>query len=250
MVRDGALGPIRLVQVEYAQDWLAESTEEAANKQTEWRTGPARSGAGGCIGDIGTRAFNLADFVIGLDLVELGADLATCVPGRRLDENAQVMMRYAGGACGVLRASQVASGNENQIRLRIYETRGGLDWNQRQADRLIWSQLAARARSSPATAQWPTPRTVAPPVCQGATPKVILKLLPTSTSMLRRRSGPHAPACLSRLTSWSRPSRTARTVSLSSTPLSGRPNREHGPPDEWRKSKHPNLNRTFRFRPV
>jgi predicted dehydrogenase len=127
MVRNGALGDIRLVQVEYAQDWLAGRTEEAGNKQAEWRTDPARSGAGGCIGDIGTHAFNLADFVTGLDLVELCADLTTFVPGRRLDDNAQVMLRYAGGARGVLWASQVASGNENEISLRVYGTRAA--WN-------------------------------------------------------------------------------------------------------------------------
>jgi predicted dehydrogenase len=141
MVRNGALGDIRLVQVEYAQDWLAGITEEAANKQAEWRTDPARSGAGGCIGDIGTHAFNLADFVTGLDLVELCADLTTFVPGRRLDDNAQVMLRYAGGARGVLWASQVAIGNENEISLRVYGTRGGLEWCQREADQLIWSPL-------------------------------------------------------------------------------------------------------------
>ena len=139
MVRNGALGDIRLVQVEYAQDWLAESMEDAGSKQAEWRTDPARSGIGGCIGDIGTHAFNLADFVTGLDLVELCADLTTFVPGRRLDDNAQVMLRYAGGARGVLWASQVASGDENEIRLRVYGTRGGLDWSQREADQLIWS---------------------------------------------------------------------------------------------------------------
>ena len=141
MVRNGALGIIRLVQVEYAQDWLAESTEKSGNKQAEWRTDPARSGVGGCIGDIGTHAFNLADFVTGLDLVELFADLTTFVPGRRLDDNAQVMMRYAGGARGVLWASQVASGNENEIRLRVYGTRGGLEWSQREANQLLWSPL-------------------------------------------------------------------------------------------------------------
>lgn len=125
--RDGARRrprDIRLVQVEYAQDWLAESTEGDSNKQAEWRTDPARSGAGGCIGDIGTHAFNLADFVTGLDLVELCADLATFVPGRRLDDNAQVLLRYASGARGTLWASQVASGNENEIRLRVYGTKG------------------------------------------------------------------------------------------------------------------------------
>ncbi len=141
MVHDGTLGDIRLVQVEYAQDWLAESTEGAGNKQADWRTDPARSGAGGCIGDIGTHAFNLADFVTGLEVVELCADLTTFVPGRRLDDNAQVMLRYAGGARGVLWASQVASGNENEIRLRVYGNKGGLDWSQREANQLIWSPL-------------------------------------------------------------------------------------------------------------
>ena len=141
MVQGGDLGAIRLVQVEYVQDWLADNTEGAGNKQAEWRTDPARSGAAGCIGDIGTHAFNLADFVTGLDIVELCADLTAFVPGRRLDDNAQVMLRYAGGARGVLWASQVASGNENEIRLRVYGTKGGLDWCQREADQLIWSPL-------------------------------------------------------------------------------------------------------------
>ena len=145
MVRSGALGTIRLVQVEYAQDWLADSAEAAGNKQADWRTDPARSGAGGCIGDIGTHAFNLADFVTGLDLAELCADLTTFVPGRRLDDNAQVLLRYAGGARGVLWASQVASGEENEIRLRVYGTKGGLEWSQREANQLIWSPLG-RAR--------------------------------------------------------------------------------------------------------
>ena len=141
MVRGGALGDIRLIQVEYAQDWLAERTEGSGNKQADWRTDPARSGAGGCIGDIGTHAFHLVDFVTGLDLVELCADLSTFVAGRQLDDHAQVLMRYAGGARGVLWASQIASGEENEIRLRVYGTKGGLDWSQSRADRLIWSPL-------------------------------------------------------------------------------------------------------------
>ncbi len=146
MVREGALGDIRLVQVEYAQDWLAEGTEGAGNKQAEWRTDPARSGTGGCIGDIGTHAFNLAGFVTGLDPVELCADLMTFVPGRRLDDNAQVLLRYAGGARGALWASQVASGNENEVRLRVYGTRGGLEWSQCRADQLVWSPLGGTRR--------------------------------------------------------------------------------------------------------
>jgi predicted dehydrogenase len=130
MVRDGLLGEIRVVQVEYPQDWLTEKIEDSGQKQADWRTDPARSGAGGCIGDIGTHAFNLADFVTGLDVTELSAELTTFVPGRRLDDNVQVMLRYASGARGSLWASQVAVGNENGLQLRVYGTKGGIHWRQ------------------------------------------------------------------------------------------------------------------------
>ncbi len=141
MVANGDLGEIRVVQVEYAQDWLAEKIEDTGHKQAEWRSDPARSGAGGCIGDIGTHAFNLADFVTGLDVAELCAELTTFVPGRRLDDNTQVMLRYRGGARGLLWASQVATGNENEIRLRVYGTKGGIEWTQRDCNQMIWSPL-------------------------------------------------------------------------------------------------------------
>lgn len=127
MVARGDLGDIRLVHVEYVQDWLA---EEASNKQADWRTDPARSGAGGCVGDIGTHAFNLAEYVSGLEIESLSADLDAFVPGRQVDDNVHVMLRYAGGAKGMLWASQVAVGNENAVRLRIHGTKGGLDWAQ------------------------------------------------------------------------------------------------------------------------
>lgn len=143
MVRAGDLGEIRVVQVEYAQDWLAESTESTGNKQAEWRTDPSRSGAGGCIGDIGTHAYNLADFVTGLTPTALCAELSTFVPGRRLDDDAQILLRYANGARGLLWASQVATGNENALRLRVYGTRGGLEWAQMEPNRMIWSRLHA-----------------------------------------------------------------------------------------------------------
>ena len=146
MVRAGDLGDIRVVQVEYAQDWLAEKIEGTGHKQAEWRTDPARSGAGGCIGDIGTHAFNLADFVTGLAVTELCAELTSCVPGRRLDDNTQVMLRYANGARGLLWASQVAVGNENEIKLRVYGTKGGLEWAQRDANQLIWSPLGRNSQ--------------------------------------------------------------------------------------------------------
>jgi predicted dehydrogenase len=130
MVAAGDLGRIRLVQVEYAQDWLTEDLESTGQKQAGWRTDPARSGAGGSTGDIGTHAFNLASFVSGLTLAELSADLQSFVEGRRVDDNGHVLMRFEGGARGMLWCSQVAPGNENALRLRIYGTKGGLEWAQ------------------------------------------------------------------------------------------------------------------------
>lgn len=141
MVRDGLLGELRVVQLEYAQDWMAEKIEDTGQKQAEWRSDPARSGAGGCIGDIGTHAFHLAHFVTGLEAQEVCAQLTTFVPGRRLDDDVQVLLRYRGGARGTLWASQVAVGNENEIRLRVFGTKGGLDWSHRSLNELIWAPL-------------------------------------------------------------------------------------------------------------
>ncbi|OSP56015.1 Gfo/Idh/MocA family protein [Pseudoruegeria sp. SK021] len=128
-VDSGALGEIRLVQVEYAQDWLAEDPSPD-NKQAAWRTDPALSGIGGAIGDIGTHAWNIARFVSGLQPEALSADLQSFVSGRRLDDNAHVLLRFAGGARGMLWCSQVAAGAENGLRLRVYGTKAGLDWQQ------------------------------------------------------------------------------------------------------------------------
>ena len=130
MVAAGVLGDLRLVNVEYIQDWLTEAVEATGQKQADWRTDPARSGAGGSTGDIGTHAFNLANFVTGLTLDTLSADLQSFVPGRRVDDNAHVMMRYTSGARGTLWCSQVAAGQENGLRLRIFGTKGGLEWEQ------------------------------------------------------------------------------------------------------------------------
>ncbi len=141
MIRAGDLGDIRVVQVEHAQDWLATKVEDSGNKQAEWRSDPARSGAGGCIGDIGTHAFNLAGFVTGLQPTELCAELSTFVTGRRLDDNAQIMLRYGNGARGSLWVSQVAVGNENEVSLRVYGSKGSIEWRQRDANQLIWSPL-------------------------------------------------------------------------------------------------------------
>jgi predicted dehydrogenase len=136
MVAAGEIGAIRVVQVEYLQDWLTEPIEASGQKQAEWRMDPARSGGAGAIGDIGTHAFQLATFVTGLEPVELSADLAAFVEGRRVDDNAQVMLRFAGGARGMLWASQVAPGNENGLKLRVYGARGGLEWSQEDPNRL------------------------------------------------------------------------------------------------------------------
>lgn len=138
MVKNGDLGEIRLVQVEYAQDWL---TEDISNKQAEWRTDPARSGVGGCVGDIGTHAYNLARFVSGLRLESLSAELTSFVPGRQVDDNVQAKMRFEGGAKGDLWASQVAVGNENALRLRVYGSKAGLAWEQENPNKMTISRF-------------------------------------------------------------------------------------------------------------
>jgi len=146
MVANGDLGDIRLVQAEYPQDWLSTKLEDTGLKQAEWRTDPARSGAGGAIGDIGTHAYNLACFVSGLTLDSLAADLDTFVDGRLLDDNAHVMMRFNGRAKGMLWASQVAPGNENALRLRVYGTKGGLEWSQEDPNYLWYTLLGEPKR--------------------------------------------------------------------------------------------------------
>ena len=146
MVRRRLLGPIRVVQVEYAQDWLATPVEETGAKQAEWRTDPAQSGAGGSTGDIGTHAFNLASFVTGLKLEALAADLQRFVPGRKLDDNGHVLLRFEGGARGMLWCSQVATGNENALRLRVYGDKGGLEWAQEDPNYLWYTPLGEPKR--------------------------------------------------------------------------------------------------------
>jgi predicted dehydrogenase len=146
LVRAGELGTIRLVQVEYVQDWLAEPLELTGQKQAEWRTDPARSGAGGATGDIGTHAYNLAEFVTGLTLESLAADVHAFVPGRKLDDNAHVLLRFEDGARGTLWCSQVAVGQENGLRLRVYGTQGGLEWAQEDPNYLEVSKLGEPRR--------------------------------------------------------------------------------------------------------
>lgn len=146
MVQSGALGTLRVIQAEYAQDWLTESIETEGQKQAAWRTDPARSGAGGAIGDIGTHAFNLLRFVTGLRVGELAADLSSFGPGRALDDNANIMLRFDSGARGHLWASQVAPGNENGLKLRIYGEKGGLEWAQEDPNRLWYTPFGEPKR--------------------------------------------------------------------------------------------------------
>jgi predicted dehydrogenase len=151
MIEAGQLGEIRVVQAEYPQDWLTEKVEETGQKQASWRTDPKQSGAGGATGDIGTHAFNLARFVTGLELDSLAADLTAFVPGRRLDDNAHVLLRFkakGGGtpAKGMLWASQVAPGNENALKLRVYGTKGGLEWEQEQPNHLWFTPFGGEKR--------------------------------------------------------------------------------------------------------
>ena len=146
MVRAGVLGEIRLVQMEYAQDWLAQPIEQDGHKQATWRLDPARSGIGGCISDIGTHAWNLAEYVTGLTPASLCAELSRLVPGRSLDDNAAVLLRYDGGTRGMLWASQVATGHDNALSLRVCGTKAALAWRQEQPNELIVSELGRAPR--------------------------------------------------------------------------------------------------------
>lgn len=151
MVQSGKLGNIRLVHAEYPQDWLTNDLEKTGQKQASWRTDPKQSGAGGATGDIGTHAYNLARFVSGLELDALSADLDTFVKGRRVDDNAHIMLRFkkkgaAPAAKGMIWASQVAPGNENALKLRIYGEKGGLEWEQEHPNHLWYTPFGEEKR--------------------------------------------------------------------------------------------------------
>jgi predicted dehydrogenase len=136
MVRNGKLGKLRKVVVEYPQGWLSKKEEDNNYKQAIWRTDPAKSGAAGCMGDIGTHAENLAEYVTGLKITELCADLSTFVPGRQLDDDGNVLLHFEGGAKGVLHASQIANGEENALKIFVYGELGGLEWHQMEPNTL------------------------------------------------------------------------------------------------------------------
>ncbi len=137
LVHSGKLGKIRKVVVEYPQGWLATRIEASGQKQAAWRTDPKRSGAAGCIGDIGTHAENLAEYVTGLQISELAADITAFVKGRKLDDDGNVLLRFKGGAKGVLHASQISVGEENNLNLRVYGELGGLEWHQREPNTML-----------------------------------------------------------------------------------------------------------------
>jgi predicted dehydrogenase len=137
MVADGAFGKIRKVFVEYPQGWLSQKVEDAGNAQASWRTDPKRSGKAGCMGDIGTHAHHLAEYITGLKTTEICADLNVFVPNRLLDDDGAALLKFENGARGVLMATQIAAGEENAIRIRVYGEKGGLEWLQHEPNTLI-----------------------------------------------------------------------------------------------------------------
>jgi predicted dehydrogenase len=137
LVRAGRLGAIRKVVVEYPQGWLSTALEKSGQKQAAWRTDPKRSGAAGCMGDIGTHAENLARYITGLRIEELCADLTRFVPGRKLDDDGNLLLRYKGGAKGILHASQICVGDENNLNIRVYGAKASLEWHQEHPNELV-----------------------------------------------------------------------------------------------------------------
>lgn len=137
MIKAGKLGKIRKVVVEYPQGWLATRIEASGQKQASWRTDPKKSGAGGCVGDIGTHAENLAEYITGLQISELAADITSFVKGRKLDDDVNVLLRFKGGAKGILHSSQISVGEENNLNIRVYGETGGLEWHQNEPNTMI-----------------------------------------------------------------------------------------------------------------
>ncbi len=141
LVLQGKLGKIRKIYVEYPQGWLSTSVEEKGNKQAKWRTDPSKSGMAGAMGDIGVHAFNLAEYVSGLQVTELCANLNIYGESRKLDDDGDVLLKFNNGATGVLFATQIAAGEENNIKIRVYGEKGGLEWQQKDANTLLLKSL-------------------------------------------------------------------------------------------------------------
>lgn len=154
MVRAGDFGKIRKVYVEYPQGWLSRLSEKDGSKQAEWRTDPARSGKSGAMGDIGTHAAHLAEYISGLQITQLCADLSIMVEGRALDDDGNVLLRFDNGATGVLYASQVAAGEENALKIRVYGEKGGLEWAQQEPNTLLVKWLDQPAQVYRAGTPW------------------------------------------------------------------------------------------------
>jgi len=146
MLKNGDLGAIRKVWVEYPQGWLSKLSEREGNAQAAWRTDPTKSGKSGSMGDIGTHAAHLAEYITGLQITELCADLSIKVAGRMLDDDGNVLLRFNNGANGVLMASQVAAGEENSLKIRIYGEKGGIEWHQMEPNTLLLKWLDAPAQ--------------------------------------------------------------------------------------------------------
>lgn len=140
LVRSGQLGEVRKVLVEYIQDWLMQPLEKSGSKQAEWRTDPKRSGLAGCVGDIGTHGENLLEFITGLKIKSLCADLTTFVEGRLLDDDANMLLRLENGGKGLLTCSQIAAGEENALSIRVYGSKAGLEWHQQEPNTLYFKQ--------------------------------------------------------------------------------------------------------------
>jgi len=148
LILNGALGDIRKIYVEYPQGWLSTLLEATGNKQADWKTDPDKSGMAGCMGDIGTHAANLAEYITGLEITKLCADINTVVEGRKLDDDGSVLLKFNNGATGVLFASQVAAGEANNINVRVYGETGGIEWKQEEANKLQvkWQDKPAEIR--------------------------------------------------------------------------------------------------------
>ena len=159
-VLKGALGEIRKIFVEYPQGWLSSMVENTENKQASWRTDPAQSGIAGAIGDIGTHAFNLAEYVSGQQVIQICADINIIVNGRKLDDDGAVLMKFNKGASGVLVATQVATGEENNLRIRIYGEKGGLEWSHTDANSLIFRWADRPAETWRAGAAYLSPQSL------------------------------------------------------------------------------------------
>jgi predicted dehydrogenase len=137
-IADGQVGELRKIYVEYPQGWLATALESEGNKQASWRTDPEKSGAGGAIGDIGTHAANLAEYVSGLEITQLCADVRTTVKGRLLDDDSSALLKFGGDVSGVLMATQIATGEENDLKIRIYGSKGGFEWTHTDPNTLLY----------------------------------------------------------------------------------------------------------------